>query len=128
MHRDLDGTADELARWDADGRRARSRTLIAEWYGRPRRRHGRWSSGLPLGDDRGRRRYLALREQSAWDVVHERFRHPAIRSFMLWLALATIQDPRRPAPGSCPRPSRPAGCRFGWATPIWVGRAPCRPP
>ena len=37
--------------------------------------------------------------RSAWDVVHEQFTHPVVRSFVLWLAMATIQDPRRPGTG-----------------------------
>ncbi len=94
MHRDLQGTAEEIARWSAPDARAFEQ-LIGEWKGGLAAAHGRWSSHLPQPDDDVTRRYLELRRQSAWDVVHQRFSHPVVRSFLLWLAMATIQDPRR---------------------------------
>ena len=117
MHCDLDGTADETARWSSKDAEA-FRALMSEWSGGLAAAHGRWSSGLPLGEGPAVRRYLALREQSAWDVVHERFSHPTIRSFMLWLALATIQDPRRPGTGFLPSSITAGWISFGWATPV----------
>ena len=117
MHRDLDGTADEIARWSSTDAEA-FRAMLSEWSGGLGAVHGRWSSGLPLGDDAAARRYAALRGQSAWDVVHQRFSHPSIRSFMLWLALATIQDPRRPGTGFLPSSITAGRISFGWATPI----------
>ena len=117
MHRDLDGTADEIARWSPADAEA-FRDLLSEWSGGLAAVHGRWSSGLPLGEDDAARRYLALREQSAWDVVHQRFSHPTIRSFILWLAMATIQDPRRPGTGFLPSSTTAGRINFGWATPI----------
>jgi phytoene dehydrogenase-like protein len=117
MHRDLDGTADEIARWSSRDAEA-FRDLLRQWSGGLAAVHGRWSSGLPLGDDEAARRYLALRERSAWDVVHEEFSHPTIRSFMLWLALATIQDPRRPGTGVLPSSIAAGRLSFGWATPL----------
>ena len=117
MHRDLDGTADEIARWSSTDAEA-FRTLMSQWSGGLAAAHGRWSSGLPLGESPASRRYLALRDQSAWEVVHERFGHPTIRSFMLWLALATIQDPRRPGTGFLPSSITAGRIRFGWATPL----------
>jgi phytoene dehydrogenase-like protein len=122
MHRDLDGTAEEIARWSSTDAEA-FRVLMSEWSGGLAAVHGRWSSGLPLGGGHAARRYLALREQSAWDVVHERFRHPTIRSFMLWLALATIQDPRRPGTGFLPSSITAGRISFGWATPVGGSRA-----
>lgn len=117
MHRDLDGTADEIARWSSADAEA-FRDLMSQWSGGLAAVHGRWSSGLPLGDDDAARRYLALREQSAWDVVHARFSHPTIRSFMLWLSLATIQDPRRPGTGFLPSSVTAGRINFGWSTPV----------
>ncbi|MFC4585354.1 phytoene desaturase family protein [Sphaerisporangium corydalis] len=117
MHRDLDGTAGEIARWspaDAESFRA----LMAEWSGGLAAVHGRWGSGLPLGDGGAADRYRALRRASAWDVVHERFTDPAVRSFMLWLALATIQDPHRPGTGVLPSSIAAGRLAFGWTTPI----------
>jgi len=117
MHRDLDGTADEIARWSSADAEA-FRALMSEWSGGLAAVHGRWSSGQPLGDDDAARRYLALREQSAWDVVHQRFSHPTIRSFMLWLSLATIQDPRRAGTGVLPSSIAAGRINFGWSTPV----------
>lgn len=117
MHRDLSGTADEIARWSS-GDAGAFRTLLSEWSDGLAAVHGRWSSGLPLGDGDAVRRYRALRERSAWDVVHERFSHPTVRAFVLWLALATIQDPRRSGTGVLPSSIAAGRINFGWATPI----------
>src|SRR5690242_2574702 len=78
--------------------------------------HGRWNSGLPLGPNGAA--YLAARAGNAWDVIHRRFEHPVVRAFMLWLSLATIQDPRRPGTGVLPASIAAGRLRFGWATPI----------
>src|SRR5689334_12432426 len=48
-HPDVEGTADELARYDAADARAFTE-LVGEWNGGLAAVHGRWSSGLPLGD------------------------------------------------------------------------------
>jgi phytoene dehydrogenase-like protein len=117
MHRDLDGTADEIARWSATDAES-FRELMSEWSGGLAAVHGRWSSGLPLGDDDAARRYIGLREQSAWDVVHQRFSDSTIRSFMLWVSLATIQDPRRPGTGFLPSSMAAGRINFGWSTPV----------
>jgi phytoene dehydrogenase-like protein len=115
MHRDLDATAAELARWsDVDARAFVA--LVEEWNGGLAAEHGRWNSALPLGA-RGDE-YLAMRGGSAWDLVHARFGHPVVRSFVLWLAMATIQDPRRPGTGVLPASIAAGRLRFGWATPI----------
>jgi phytoene dehydrogenase-like protein len=117
IHRDLEATVDEIGRWSApDG--AEFRKLIAEWTSGLAAVHGRWSSALPLGDSPAADAYRALRARSAWDVVHERFRHPVVRSMVLWLSLATIQDPRRPGTGVLPSSIAAGRLRFGWSTPI----------
>jgi phytoene dehydrogenase-like protein len=116
MHRDMAATAAEIARWSSPDAEA-FEELMAEWSRGLARVHGRWSSGLPLGDDDDAGRYAALRVESAWDVVHTRFSHPVIRSMMLWLAMATIQDPRRPGTGVLPSSIAFGRMRFGWATP-----------
>lgn len=116
VHRDLDATADEVARWsptDADALRA----VMAEWSGGLAAVHGRWSSGLPLGHGPCVAAYQALKARSAWDVVHERFEHPVIRSLVLWMAMATIQDPRRPGTGILPSSLTAGRLAYGWATP-----------
>jgi phytoene dehydrogenase-like protein len=126
MRRDVEGTAAEIARWstpDADS----FRDLLAEWTDGLAAVHSRWSSGFVLAADaddaqsngaEAVRRYVALRERSAWDVIHERFQDPTVRSMMLWLALATIQDPRRPGTGVLPSSIASGRIRFGWSTPI----------
>ena len=122
MHRDLQGTADELARWSAPDARAFEQ-LIREWGGGLAAAHGRWSSHLPQPDDDVSVRYLELRRQSAWDVIHQRFTHPVVRSFMLWLAMATIQDPRRPGTGFLPSSLAAGRLNFGWTTPVGGSQA-----
>lgn len=117
MHPDLDATVDELARWSPEDARS-FRDLMTEWTGGLSAVHGRWGSGLPVGDGEAAARYLALRERSAWDVVHERFGHPVVRSFGLWLAVATIQDPRRPGTGFLPSSIAAGRLSHGWSTPI----------
>jgi phytoene dehydrogenase-like protein len=116
IHRDLEATADEISQWSADDAAA-FRNLLGEWA-ELAPVHGRWSSGLPLGESAAARAYRELRARSAWDVVHERFQHPAVRDMMLWLSLATIQDPRRPGTGVLPSSIASGRLRFGWSTPI----------
>lgn len=126
MHRDLEATAAELARWSSDDARAFER-LIGEWRGGLAAAHGRWSSHLPQPDGPADRevtaRYVDLRRRSAWDVVHERFAHPVVRSFMLWLAMATIQDPRRAGTGFLPSSLAAGRLDFGWTTPVGGSQA-----
>ncbi|HET6530101.1 MAG TPA: NAD(P)/FAD-dependent oxidoreductase [Actinoplanes sp.] len=117
VHRDLDATADEIGRWSATDAAA-LRNLIAQWNGGLAAMHGRWSSALPLGDSPAARSYLELRGRSAWDVVHERFEHPVVRDMMIWLSMATIQDPRRPGTGVLPSSILAGRLRFGWSTPV----------
>lgn len=117
MHRDLDGSVDEIARWSASDAEAFS-VLMNEWADGLAAQHGRWSSGLELGTGGAAAQYRELRGQSAWDVIHERFTHPVIRSFMLWLALATIQDPRRSGTGFLPSSLASGRLNFGWSTPV----------
>lgn len=122
MRPELEATVDELARWDpADAKEFREMSL--EWRSGLATAHGRWSSALPAADDAATRAYLALRERSAWDVVHERFRHPVVRSFVLWLAMATIQDPRRPGTGFLPSSISAGRLAFGWTTPVGGSQA-----
>jgi phytoene dehydrogenase-like protein len=117
VHRNLDATADEIARWSAADAVA-FRQLIEQWTGGLAEVHGRWSSGFELGSSPAAAAYRRLRARSAWDVVHERFAHPAVRDLMLWLSLATIQDPRRPGTGVLPSSIAAGRLRFGWSTPI----------
>jgi phytoene dehydrogenase-like protein len=119
---DLDATCDELARWSADDARA-FRTMVETWRGGLAAAHGRWSSALPQPPGATTDAYLALRERSAWDVVHETFTHPVVRSFVLWMAMATIQDPRRPGTGFLPSSLATGRLDFGWTTPVGGSQA-----
>src|SRR5215213_897572 len=99
MSRDLAATADELARWSTADARAFT-ALVETWNSGLAAEHGRWNSGLPLGPHGDA--YLAMRAGTAWDLIHRDFEHPVVRSFLLWLSMATIQDPRRPGTGVLP--------------------------
>jgi phytoene dehydrogenase-like protein len=122
MRPDLDATAAELARWSAADAEAFT-AMIGRWKGGLAAAHGRWSSHLPQPDDDVTREYLALRERSAWDVVHATFESPVVRAFVLWLAMATIQDPRRPGTGFLPSSLAAGRLDFGWTTPVGGSQA-----
>lgn len=117
VSRDLAATTAQIARWSYRDAAA-FRELIAEWGGGLSAVHGRWSSGLPLGEGEAVGRYTALKARSAWDVVHERFESATVRSFVLWMAMATIQDPRRPGTGVLPSSLSAGRISYGWATPV----------
>ena len=122
MRPDLSATAEELGRWSA--RDARSfEAMVGAWRGGLGAAHGRWSSALPQPDDAATRAYLALRARSAWDVVQETYEHPVVRSFVLWLAMATIQDPRRPGTGFLPSSLAVGRLEHGWSTPVGGSQA-----
>jgi phytoene dehydrogenase-like protein len=122
VHPDLEATCDEIASWSASDAEA-FRALMADWKGGYAAAHGRWSSNLPQPRDAVTGAYLALRERSAWDVVHETFTSPVVRSFMLWMAMATIQDPRRPGTGFLPSSLAAGRLDYGWSTPVGGSQA-----
>ena len=117
VHRDLDATVDELARFSPEDARE-FRAMMGEWEGGLVRAHGRLSSGEAALDDEATKQYDDLRARSAWDVVHSRFQHPVVRDLLLWLGFATIQDPRRPGTGALPSAITSGRLKFGWATPV----------
>lgn len=117
VHRDLEATVDDVARFSPDDARE-LRGMLTEWESGPARAHGRWNAGRTAVDDDATRQYDKLRAGSAWDVVHERFTHPVVRSALLWLGFATIQDPRRAGTGALPSAITAGRIRYGWATPI----------
>ena len=122
MRPDLDATCDELARFSSTDSSA-FRAMIEAWRGGLGAAHGRWSSNLPQPRDAVTAAYLRLRERSAWDVVHETFSHTVVRSFVLWLAMATIQDPRRPGTGFLPSSLAAGRLDHGWTTPVGGSQA-----
>jgi phytoene dehydrogenase-like protein len=117
VHRDLDATVQEVARFsrsDAEELRA----MMREWDGGLAAAHARLSSGEASLDDEATKQYDDLRAGSAWDVVHARFEHPVVRDLLIWLGFATIQDPRRPGTGALPSAITSGRIKFGWATPV----------
>jgi phytoene dehydrogenase-like protein len=122
MRPDLAATVDELGRWSAHDARA-FEDMVTAWRGGLAAAHGRWSSHLPQPRDAVTGEYLALRRRSAWDVVHTTYEHPVVRSFVLWLAMATIQDPRRPGTGFLPSSLAAGRLDFGWTTPVGGSQA-----
>lgn len=122
MRPDLEATCAEIARWSESDAVAFA-SMIAAWREGLAAAHGRWSSNLSQGGDRITAEYLRLRERSAWEVVHETFEHPVVRSFVLWLAMATIQDPRRPGTGFLPSSLSAGRLDFGWTTPVGGSQA-----
>ncbi|NPD04210.1 NAD(P)/FAD-dependent oxidoreductase [Nocardioides sp. zg-1308] len=122
MRPDLEATCDELARFSSRDARAFAE-MVATWRGGLGAAHGRWSSALAQPDDATTAAYVALRARSAWDVVHETYVHPVVRSFVLWLAMATIQDPRRRGTGFLPSSLAVGRLDHGWSTPVGGSQA-----
>ena len=122
MRPDLEATVAELSRWSEPDARA-FEAMVGAWRSGLGAAHGRWSSHLPQPDDDTTRAYHALRRRSAWDVVHETFEHPVVRSFVLWLAMATVQDPRRPGTGFLPSSLSVGRLDHGWTTPVGGSQA-----
>jgi phytoene dehydrogenase-like protein len=122
VHRDLAGTVDEIARWSGADARA-FEAMIVEWRDNLAAVHRRWNSLSPLGDDDAANRYRELHAVSAWDLVHETFEHPVVRSFALWMGMANIQDPRKPGTGYLPAALAAGRIAFGWTTPVGGSQA-----
>jgi phytoene dehydrogenase-like protein len=119
MWRDTDATAEELARFSAPDAGAYV-DLLAEWDVL-RGVHARVSNNTPeepLGDSEAVEAYGKIAARSAWDVVHERFTHPQVRAFMLWMAGLTTQPVTRPGTGILVSSVTAGRAGFGWATPI----------
>jgi phytoene dehydrogenase-like protein len=120
MWRDRSRTAQELARFsprDANAYLA----FLDEWDQGLKQVHGHVSNRPPaeLPDDgEAARRYTKLSSMSARDVVFERFEHEHVRSFILWLAFATIQDVGAPGTGILPFSVTAGRQEFGWTTPV----------
>lgn len=117
VHSDVDATALEFERFstrDADA----LRQMMNDWDGGLKVAHAHFQAGLELPDDVWSKRYEALREQSAWDVINATFEHPVIRRAITWLAFATIQPPERPGTGALPAAIVAGRLKFGWTTPM----------
>ena len=70
------------------------------------------------GTDSAAAAYAKLRQQSAWDVVHENFEHEVTRRLLTWMGFATFQPPTRAGTGALPISITSGRLEFGWATPI----------
>ncbi|MGH2750969.1 MAG: phytoene desaturase family protein [Actinomycetota bacterium] len=119
MWRDRTRTAAEFGRFSS-GDASSYIELLDEWD-ELKAHHGRVSNSPP--DEHGEdtdvaRRYAKLNAMSARDVIFERFEHSYVRSFMMWLAFATIQDPERPGTGVLVSSVTAGRQEFGWATPV----------
>ncbi|HZA19448.1 MAG TPA: NAD(P)/FAD-dependent oxidoreductase [Actinomycetota bacterium] len=119
MWRDRKRTADELGRFSrADA--AAYLDLLEEWDSGLKGVHAR-VNGLPHELDTGSppaRRYAEMNTRTAHELVDEWFTHPRVRSFILWLAFATIQDVDRPGTGILPVAVTAGRQEFGWAMPV----------
>ena len=123
MHRDLAATLEEISRYSTRDAEA-FRTMLDTWTrGGLAAEHGRYNSALDLGTGEAAEAYRKLRARSAWDVIHETFEHPTVRSFLSWLAFATILDPRRAGTGTLPASIAAGRLSFGWATPVGGSQA-----
>jgi phytoene dehydrogenase-like protein len=120
MWRNRERTADEIARFSPhDGKAYLS--FLDEWDSGLKQVHGRIGNhppAPPSARDEAERAYAALSAMSARDVVFDRFDHEHVRSFMLWLSFATIQDVTREGTGVLPYAVTAGRQEFGWATPI----------
>jgi phytoene dehydrogenase-like protein len=116
LHRSATGTAEEIARFS---RRDAARFLeMTEQWKAIKAAHRRWNAGGPAGTDSAAAGYAKLRQQSAWDVVHENFEHEVTRRLLTWMGFATFQPPTRAGTGALPISITSGRLEFGWATPI----------
>lgn len=124
LWRDTDAAADGFGRFHRDDAAA-YRQLLDDWS-QLRRVHSAHLDQAPQlaptdGDEVARYREQAAK--SAWDVVHERFRHPVTRAFVLWMSAATTQPVTAPGTGLLPLSVTAGRARFGWTTPIGGSQA-----
>jgi phytoene dehydrogenase-like protein len=124
MHRDLQRTVAEIARYSARDAEA-YRQLLDDWeYLRPLQAAERnapplppeeatrlWRSG-PLGDEG-----LRLRMMSGLDVIRERFEHPYVQTFIAWVAMMTLEPIDQPYTGILPFSLTAGRQQHSWAIP-----------
>ena len=119
MWRDRDRTATELDRF-SPGDAKSYLNLLTEWD-ELKEHHGLVSNSPPSESAVNSvvgRRYALMNARSAKEVIFDRFEDPHVRSLLMWLAFATIQDPERPGTGILPMSVTAGRQEFGWATPI----------
>ena len=120
MWLDRERTSEEIARYSARDGRAYLE-LLEEWDSGLKQVHALVSNSPPAelpADTEHERRYARLLSSSAHDVVFERFEHEHVRSLLMWLSFATIQDVTRAGTGILPHSVTAGRQEFGWTTPI----------
>jgi phytoene dehydrogenase-like protein len=120
MWRDPQRTAAEIARYSKRDALAYLE-LLARWDAGLKQVHSLINNLPPsdeLLDNEAGRAYSQLSAMSAQDFVVEHFEHDRVRSLILWLAFATIQDPQRAGTGILPLSVAAGRQEFGWATPV----------
>jgi phytoene dehydrogenase-like protein len=117
LHRSLEATADELARFSSHDAR-RLVEMIGDWQKTLKFAHRRWNEGQPYADLPGGAAYEALLRQSASDVIHTNFEHDMTHRLLSWMGFATFQPPTRPGTGILPISILSGRLEYGWATPV----------
>ncbi len=120
MWRDPRRTATEIARYSKSDAQAYLE-LLAQWDGGLKKVHSRINNLPPseeAPDNNETRTYSKMSAMSAQDFVFHHFEHERMRSLMLWLSFATIQDPQRAGTGILPLSVAAGRQEFGWATPV----------
>ena len=116
LHRSVERTADEIARFSAKDAQ-RFTALVAEWNNELRHAHRRWNTG-DLANTPSDLKYDKLRRRTAYEVVREEFEHPVTQRLFLWMGFANFQPPKRPGTGLLPISILKGRLDYGWATPV----------
>jgi phytoene dehydrogenase-like protein len=117
VHRSLEQTAEEIARFSSDDA-FRLIEMVNEWNSTLKAEHRRWNMGLGPSSSEAGRAYQAMRSGSAWDVVVENFKHPVTRRVLSWMGFATFQPPKRSGTAVLPISILNGRLEYGWATPV----------
>jgi phytoene dehydrogenase-like protein len=117
VHRSLEQTAEEIARFSSDDA-FRLVEMVNDWNSTLKAEHRRWNMGLGPSASEGGRAYQAMRSRSAWDVVMENFKHPVTRRVLSWMGFATFHPPKRSGTGVLPISILNGRIEYGWATPV----------
>lgn len=116
VHRSLEQTAEEIARFSPDDAN-RLVEMITDWNMTLKPEHRRWNTGLGPSPTAAGQAYQSLRSRSAREVVFENFEHPVTRRVLAWMGFATFQPPTRRGTGVLPISVLAGRLEYGWATP-----------
>ena len=120
MWRDRQKTANELARFSSTDARSYV-SMLEEWEDGLASIHAQVNNSAPAElkeESIEARSYVALSRRSALDVIHDRFKHPNVRSFLTWLSFLTMQPPDQPGTGILPFAVTAGRTEFGSAMPL----------